>query len=174
MEYLIYVYIVLLLLLNLCWLGLVFFYLPGNWLMVLSTAGFAWWQWERGLFSPWTLAAIAVLALIGEIVEFFAGFGGAKRAGAGLWASLSAVGGALAGAFAGTILIPIPFMGTLLGGCIGAGFVTWAVERHWGKRPEQSLRSGVGAGTGVLIGTLFKILIGVLIWLVVAVAVFWP
>jgi uncharacterized protein YqgC (DUF456 family) len=171
---LIYVYLVLLLILNACWLGLVFFYLPGNWLMVLTTAGFAWWQWERGLFSPWTLGAVAVLALAGEIVEFFAGFGGAKKAGAGLWASLAAIGGALVGAFAGTFLIPIPFLGTLLGGCIGAGLGTWAVERLCGRHPDQSLRSGVGAGAGALIGTLVKVMIGVLIWIVIAAAAFWP
>lgn len=174
MEYLIYVYIVLLLLLDAFWLALVFFYLPGNWLMVLSTAGFAWWQWDRGLFSPWTLAAIAVLALVGEIVEFFAGFGGAKKAGASFWGSAAAIGGAFAGAFAGTFLIPIPFMGTLFGGCFGAGLVTWWFEHYISKRTETSLRSGVGAGAGVFVGIVFKVLMGMLIWLTVAVAVFWP
>ncbi len=170
----IYVYIVFLLLLNACWLGLVFFYLPGNWLMVLTTGGFAWWHWERGVFSWWTLGTIALLALAGEIVEFFAGFGGARKAGAGFWASMAAIGGALAGAFLGTFLIPVFFFGTLLGGCIGAGLVTWAIERFISQRSAGSLRSGIGAGTGVFIGTAFKVLMGILIWLTVATAALWP
>jgi uncharacterized protein YqgC (DUF456 family) len=94
-----YVYLVLLLVINAFWLALVFFYLPGNWLMVLTTAAFAWGLAEQGIFSVWTLLAAAVLALLGELAEFLAGFGGARRAGAGWKASLAAVGGALGGAF---------------------------------------------------------------------------
>lgn len=170
----IYVYLVFLVLINTIWLGLVFFYLPGNWLMVLTTAGFAWWHWDRGIFSPWTLAAIAALALAGEIMEFLAGFGGAKKAGAGLLGSLAAIFGALTGAMFGTVLIPIPLAGTLLGGCLGAGLMTWAVERFISRRPRQSLRSGIGAGTGVMVGVLFKAAMGILIWLIVTTAIFWP
>ena len=38
-----YVELPILILLNLLWLPLVLFGLPGNWLMVLSTSLFAWW-----------------------------------------------------------------------------------------------------------------------------------
>jgi len=171
---LIYVYLVLLVLLNACWLAMVFFYLPGNWLMVLTTTAFAWWQWQRGVFSPWTLAAIAIFALAGEVVEFAAGFGGARKAGAGWLASLAAIGGAMIGACLGTFLIPILFLGTLMGGCIGAGLGVWLVERLRGKQADHSLRSGLGAGAGALLGTLFKVFMAVLIWFTVAIAAFWP
>jgi hypothetical protein len=43
-----------------------------------------------------------------------------------------------------------------------------------GKKMEQSIRSGVGAGFGVLFGTTAKFAIGVIIWLIVAVAAFCP
>lgn len=168
------VYLIVLLLVNAFWLLLVFFYLPGNWLMVLTTAGFAWWQGEQGIFSAWTLAAAAGLALLGEIAEFLAGLGGARRAGAGWKASLAAVGGALAGAILGTFLIPIPFAGTLLGGCIGAGLAAWSIERLSGKTHKHSVQSGIGAGLGTAAGTLFKVLMGIVIWLLIAAAAFWP
>ncbi|MBW8036658.1 MAG: DUF456 domain-containing protein, partial [Planctomycetes bacterium] len=106
----VHLYVICLLILNGCWLGLVFFALPGNWLIVVSTGLFAWWRWEDGVFSIYTLIAITVLATVGEIVEFFAGMGGAKKAGAGWHGAFAAVGGAILGAIFGTFFIPIPFL----------------------------------------------------------------
>ena len=85
-----------------------------------------------------------------------------------------ALGGAVTGAVLGTFLIPIPFLGTLIGGCVGGGLGAWGLEVMGGKKMEQSVRSGVGAGFGVLFGTTAKCAIGVIIWLIVAVAAFWP
>jgi uncharacterized protein YqgC (DUF456 family) len=167
-----YVYATSMCLLNAVWLALVFFYLPGNWLIVLTTGALAWWQRDVQAISFWTVGVMAFLALIGEVIEFMAGMGGAKKAGAGWLASISAVGGALVGAVAGTFLIPIPFAGTLLGACIGAGLVTWSFERAGGKERDESVRSGVGAGVGVFIGTASKIAIGAVLWLMAAIAVF--
>ena len=171
----VYVYsaLVLLILLNAFWLMLVLVTLPGNWLMVISTCLFAWWRWEDGFFSWPFLAVIAILALIGELIEFFAGAGGARRAGATWKGAASAVLGAIVGGLAGTFVIPIPLFGTLLGACMGAGIMTWAVERSDGKERERSVRSGIGAGTGVLIGTLSKFAIGCVIWLMILIAAIW-
>jgi len=55
----IYVWLSMLILLNACWLMLVLFTLPGNWLMVASTCLFAWWKWDDGCpFSEWLLIGI--------------------------------------------------------------------------------------------------------------------
>jgi uncharacterized protein YqgC (DUF456 family) len=170
----IYVWLSLLILLNLCWLVTVLFTLPGNWLMVVGTYLFAWWQWDRGIFGWPLLVTITLLALIAELIEFFAGAGGAKKAGAGWLGALAAIGGAIFGAVAGTFIIPVPLFGTMLGAMLGAGFFTWLAERISGKQHDDSLRSGIGAGTGVLIGTLSKFALGCLIWLLITVAVFWP
>ena len=78
----IYIWLTTLVIFNGCSLLLVLFSLPGNWLIVSATGLFAWWKWDEGIFSIYTLIAIAVLAVIGEIIEFFAGVGGAKKAGA--------------------------------------------------------------------------------------------
>jgi hypothetical protein len=65
-------------------------------------------------------------------------------------------------------------LGTLLGACIGAGLGAWALEFSRGKKLEESARYGVGAGLGELLGITSKFTIGIVIWLIVAVAVFWP
>jgi uncharacterized protein YqgC (DUF456 family) len=168
----IYFWLTILILSNAGWLMLVPFTLPGNWLMIISTCLFAWWKWDTGLFSWPLLIAITVLALIAELIEFFAGVGGAKKAGAGWLGALSAIAGAIVGAIIGTGFMPV--LGTMIGACMGAGLATWIVERITGKKHDESVQSGVGAGTGVLIGTICKFCIGCLIWLMITVAAFWP
>ena len=148
------------------------FTLPGNWLMVISTCFFAWWKWDDSVFGWPLLIAVTILALIAELIEFFAGIGGAKKAGAGWMGAIAAIGGALLGAIVGTGFMPI--FGTVLGACLGAGIATWIVERATGKEHKLSVRSGVGAGKGVLVGTLSKFAIGCLIWLLIIIAAFWP
>jgi len=168
-----YVYIIGLLTVNAFWLVGILFMLPGNWLMAITTALFAWWRWDDGVFGVGVLIAIAVMALAGEIFDSLAGAGGAKKAGASWRGAAAAVFGAIAGALLGTVVIPVPVVGTLLGACLGAGLAVWAVERMIGKSPDKSIQSGVGAGTGVLLGITVKFAIGCLIWLTVAVAAFW-
>ena len=168
----IYIYLTILILLNACWLAMVLFTLPGNWLMVIGTCLFAWWKADAAIFSLSLLVVITILALIAELIEFFAGAGGAKKAGAGWLGAGAAIGGAILGAIVGTGFMP--FFGTMLGACFGAGLATWIAERISGKEQKHSVRSGVGAGTGVLIGTLSKFAIGCLIWLLIAIAAFWP
>ena len=135
----IYVWLAILILLNGCWLATVLFTVPGNWLMVITTCLFAWWQWDNGIFGLPLLVLITVLALIGELVEFFAGAGGAKKAGASWRGAAAAIGGAIFGAIAGTVIIPVPLFGTMLGACFGAGLLTWLVERKAGKTKDQSV-----------------------------------
>lgn len=168
----IYIWLVILVLSNAFWLMLVPFTLPGNWLMIICTCLLAWWKSDEQLFSWPLLTTITVLALIAELIEFFAGLGGAKKAGAGWLGALAAIAGAICGAVVGTGFMPI--LGTMLGACFGAGLATWTVERITGKKNQQSLQSGVGAGTGVLIGTISKFCIGCLIWLLITIAAFWP
>ncbi len=169
-----YVWLIALLLLNAVWLAMVPFALPGNWLIVITTALFAWWRADDAVFSIYTLIAIAVLALLGELIEFFGGMGGARKAGARLRGSLGAIIGAITGAVLGTFIIPIPFLGTLLGSCIGAGLGAWALESLGGRQMHESVHTGLGAGLGQLLGTTTKLAIGFIIWLTVAVAAFWP
>jgi uncharacterized protein YqgC (DUF456 family) len=169
-----YIWLIILVVLNVAWLMLVIFGLPGNWLIVISTCLFAWWRWEDGVFSIYTLIAIVVLAVLGELSEFFGSMHGAKRAGASWRGSIAALAGAIAGAILGTFFIPILFLGTVLGACIGAGFGAWAIEVSRGRKMEESVRCAVGAGLGEFFGITSKFVIGIIIWLTVAIAAFWP
>ncbi len=169
-----YLWSSILILLNTFWLLLVFFGLPGNWLIVISTCLFAWWRAEDGVFSIYTLLAITALAVLGELVEFLAGAGGAKRAGAGWRGSIGALIGAATGAVIGTVLIPIPLLGTLIGACAGAGLGAWGLELAGGRKMQDSVHYGIGAGIGEFLGITSKFILGALIWLIVAVAAFWP
>jgi uncharacterized protein YqgC (DUF456 family) len=170
----VYLLLILLILLNVIWLMLVLFGLPGNWLVVISTCLFAWWRWEDGVFSIYTLIAIVVLACLGELFELLGGMFGAKRAGASRRGSIAALAGAITGAILGTFMIPVLFLGTVLGACIGAGLGAWAIEVSRGRKMEESVRCGLGAGLGELLGITAKFTIGIAIWLTVAVAAFWP
>ena len=71
-------------------------------------------------------------------------------------------------------MIGIPFFGTVLGACLGAGLGVWTLEVSRGKKMEQSVRYAVGAGLGEFFGITSKLLLGIIIWLTVAVAAFWP
>lgn len=169
-----YLWLTLLVLLNAVWLAMVPFALPGNWLIIITTVFFAWWHSEKGIFSIYTLIIITVLAVIGELVEFFGGVIGAKKAGARLLGSLGAIIGAITGAVVGTILIPIPLLGTLLGSCAGAAIAACFFEVLCGRRIKDTLHLGLGVSLGQFLGATSKILLGVLIWLIVAIAAFWP
>jgi len=78
------------------------------------------------------------------------------------------------GAILGTILIPVPFLGTLIGACIGAGSGALVLELAGGKKMEDSIRYGIGAGLGEFLGITGKFIIGVIIWFFIAIAAFWP
>ena len=175
-----YLWATLLVLLNTVWLITVVTGLPGNWLMVVSTILLAWWQWgdaetgHVGMFSLTPLIAIVALATLAEIAEFITGVIGSKQAGGTRWGSLGALLGGAVGAIAATFLIPMPILGTLLGACGGAAIGAWALELYTGQKLETSLKSGVGAGVGTLVGRIIKLVAGAVIWLIAALAAFWP
>jgi hypothetical protein len=84
----IYLWSIMLILVNVFWLMLVLFGLPGNWLIVISTCLFAWWRWEDGVFSIYTLIAIAVLAGLGELFELL-GITAKVTAGIIIWLTVA-------------------------------------------------------------------------------------
>ena len=175
-----YLWATLLILLNTVWLTTVVLGLPGTWLIVASTVLLAWWHWpepaggQTGMFSIATLVAIVVIAALAELAEILAGIAGSKKSGGTRWGSLGAIVGGVLGAIAGTVMIPIPLLGSLVGACGGAAIVAWGFELAGGKRVHESARIGLGAGVGTFWGRMAKLAAGVIIWLIVAVAAFWP
>jgi uncharacterized protein YqgC (DUF456 family) len=168
----IYFWAVVLILVNALCLALVAFAIPGNWLMVIATAAFAWWQRDQNFISVYTLTAITILAVLGELLELFGGAGAARRAGAGLGGSAGAIAGAVGGAVLGTFLIPVPVIGTLLGSALGAaaGSAILSGARGHNRRSRLAVQTGIGQ----FLGSSMKLLVGVVMWFVVAVAAFRP
>ena len=167
-----YVWAVILVLTNAVWLALDLLGLPGNWLMVAGTLLVAWL--EPQLFSVWTLVAIVIVAATGEGLELLSGALGAWKGGAGRRGSVGALLGGLIGAIVGTFLIPIPMLGSLIGACAGACLGAWIFELNGGRDFRASLRAGVGAGMGRAVGTVIKLAVGILLWLIIAIAAFVP
>jgi uncharacterized protein YqgC (DUF456 family) len=127
MEWFQYVVASLLLLVGAVSVVLVVLQLPGGWIMLalavvvelldplyMSDPAHVTFGW-------WLLAAIFVLLMIGELVEFIAAVEGARRGGS----SRRGMIGALIGGILGALLLTaplafIPVLGTLIGAIIGS------------------------------------------------------
>jgi uncharacterized protein YqgC (DUF456 family) len=169
---------VVILCLNAVWLVGVVFGLPGTWLMVATAAGYFVYQAAAHvsptMFHPITLVAVVLLATAGEVAEFFAGVAGSRATGGTQSGALGALVGGIIGAVIGTFAIPVPVIGSLLGACGGAAIGAVVMEMRGGQGWSVSLKSGAGAGAGLLVGRLVKICAAVAIWIVLTVASFWP
>ncbi len=167
----IYVYAVILTLVNLAAWFSILFNLPGTWVMVLVAAVFEWWMPGEYMFS-WTVLAMAgALALIGELFEFGFGAAGARHAGASKRAAALAIAGGIVGAILGTA-VPVPIAGTLIGACLGA-FAGSIFGDLWAGRPMfRSVTAGRGAAVGRLWGTISKLVVGAAIVILLGVAAF--
>lgn len=167
----IYVYAVVLTVLNLAfWVGILF-NLPGTWLMVLVTALLKWWQ-PAYIQVSWTVLGVALgLAALGEVLEFVLGAAGSRHAGGSTRAAALAIVGSLVGGIVGMAL-PVPLLGTLIGACLGA-FAGSLIGDLWAGRPLfPSFEAGWGAAVGRFWGTLAKLAIGALIVVLLALAAF--
>jgi len=165
---------ILLVVLNTLWVALILLGLPGTWLMITTAALAEWWTPDTRLFHTATLGVAVGLAALGELIEFLASAGGAKRAGATRSGALGAVVGGIVGAILGTIFIPVPLLGSLAGGAGGAFAGSALMEHGGGKELRDAVRVGRGAAVGHVVGMLGKLTMGVAVWVLLAVAVCVP
>ncbi len=170
----VYVAAVLLMLVNaFAWLT-TFITLPGNWILLLCTALYAYFL-PAGYFPrvSWTVViVIAVLAVIGEVVEFLAGAAGAAKQGGSRWGVFLSLVGAFIGSLTGAILLSfIPILGTmigaLLGGALGAFGGAWLGEHNSEKTHDERMKIGQGAFMGRILGTVGKLVVGVIMLVLV-------
>jgi uncharacterized protein YqgC (DUF456 family) len=173
-----YVWGVLLVLSTLvCWfLNLVG--MPGNWFAVGLCALYAHFgpAVDRMDVGWTTVIVLAVLALVGELVELLAAAVGAKQAGGSKRGAFLSLIGSIVGGIAGMFIgVPIPVIGPLLGALLfaGAGALAGAVlGEQWKGRPmDESLRVGNAAFWGRIFGTLGKTLVGAVMVAVILAAV---
>jgi hypothetical protein len=151
--------------------------LPGNWLMVGIAAIYSWLVPAH---SPaaigWkVVAAMLVLAVLGEIVELLAGALGVARAGGSRRGAALALVGSVGGALVGVVVgLPIPLVGSVVAAVLFAGLGAMAgaiLGELWaGKDLDASWRIGRLAFWGRLAGTLGKVLIGAMMIAVVVAA----
>lgn len=139
--------------------------MPGNWLIVASTACYAWLgPGDTRLAIGWPVVGILVgLALLGELMEVVAGALGVAKAGGSRRSAVLALLGSVIGGIAGLFVgLPVPIVGSLLAAVVFAGggaLVGAALGESWkGRDLDRSLQVGVAAFWGRLLGTLAKTL----------------
>lgn len=141
--------------------------LPGNWVIVASAIGCAWWVPETRFWNiSWYLAAgILAVAVIGEALEFAASAVGASRLGGSKRGVLLSIIGSITGAIVGLFFgSAIPVVGnviaSLLLGASGAFAGAMLGERWAGKDWNASIEIGGAAFWGRLLGTVGKAVCG--------------
>jgi uncharacterized protein YqgC (DUF456 family) len=142
--------------------------LPGLWLMVAGLVGYAWVTGLNHYLGWATLITVFVLALVAEVLEFYTGSAGAKKAGASRRGMLGALVGALIGGFLFTI--PVPILGTIFGVCFGAFIGAALVEMGIVGDAGHAGRVGWGAAKGRFFGIVLKLVFGLVMLLVTLIA----
>lgn len=164
-----------------CWFANVFT-LPGNWLIIGLAALFAWLlpadEYGRG-FGWITVIVLALIAVLGEVIEFAAGAAGAAKHGASRRALLLSIVGAAVGSITGAAVgIPVPIIGPLVaavgGGAAGAFGGAYLGEVWKGKLHPERTAVSTGALMGRLFGTIGKLAAGAAMVAVLAVMTFMP
>jgi hypothetical protein len=148
--------------------------LPGTWLMVVAAAGVSWVSRQSGppLISNAVLWALLGLAVLGEVAELVAGAAGSRRAGGSWRGSAGALLLGMVGGIVGTFAIPVPVVGSVLGACAGAFAGALAGELWGGRSVEDAMAIGRVAFASRLAGTVLKIAIGAVMWVVATTASF--
>jgi uncharacterized protein len=151
--------------------------LPGNWLMVLATATYAFFvPPDSPAGISWkVVVATLVMAALGEIIELVAGAAGTAKAGGTRRGALFALAGSILGSILGIFIgLPIPLVGpifaALLFACLGATAGAMLGEFSAGRTLATTWQVGKAAFAGRLLGTLAKILLGATMLLVVIAA----
>jgi uncharacterized protein len=125
-------------------LGLVMipFGLPGTWIMAAGALGYS--LLVPGSISVFTTVLVALMALVGEIIEFTLTAKYTRKYGGSRRASWGAIIGGIVGAFMG---VPVPVIGSVIGAFVGAFIGAFVAELSQG-----SVGSATKVATGALIG----------------------
>jgi uncharacterized protein YqgC (DUF456 family) len=138
-------------------------------------AVFAWLFPEAaGRGITWTtVAVLAGVAVLGEIIEFGAGAAGAAKQGASRRSVALSILGAAVGSITGLAIgAPVPVIGSfvmaVLGGAAGAFGGAYLGETWKGRTDEERVAAGKGAFVGRLWGTVGKLAAGAIMLALVA------
>ena len=134
----------------------IFIGIPGGWIALggiviydiatgFSTVG---WKW---------LIVMAVILLVGEVIESLLGLVYVAHKGATKWGVLGAFIGGVVGAIVGTFIVP--FIGSILFGLIGAFGFAVLFEYIYYRSLERALQTGFFAFIGKLGAMLVKMVL---------------
>ena len=132
--------------------------LPGNWILLLATIGYAYLTEFKALTLP-TVLMLSGAILVGELIEFVAALMGAKKQRASRWTMAGTIFGGLIGAMLGTMVLPL--IGSIIGAAAGVFAVAYGIERYVSGNDEQATKVAKGALIGQLIGMLSKLCIAI-------------
>jgi hypothetical protein len=152
--------------------------LPGNWAMLVLVGAAQLWSLAGNgapLYSGWTLLALFLLAVFGEVCETAMSAAGARGGGARARGAWGAILGSFAGALVGTVLLAfIPLAGTLAGALIGAAVGAFIGEMTYGDRSAMGLvLPAAAAAAGRMVGVLVKVGFGIAIWIIAVAGALW-
>lgn len=140
-------------------LALIPFGLPGLWVMVLGVIGYGWMTGFHTI-GVTTIAVVIGLALVGEILEAWVGFGFARRYGGSNRAGWGALVGGIVGALVG---VPVPIIGSVIGAFAGSFAGAALFEYSSSRIPGTAVRAGWGAMLGRALAAATKIGLGIVI-----------
>jgi uncharacterized protein YqgC (DUF456 family) len=151
--------------------------LPGNWLVVVAAAMYAYFTPadSRADLSVWTIIGLIALAAAGEGVEFLSSSVGTRKAGGSRRSAVLALCGSFAGGLFGlSVGLPIPVVGSMAAALLfgGLGALGGAVlgEQWKGRTVDHSLQVGEAAFWGRLFGSFGKAIVGAVMLLVICVS----
>ncbi len=115
----------------------------------LAWLGALYYGWQTGWakISPFILALMLVIALVGATADWWMGFLGAKKGGASAWSQVAALVGGLIG------LIAFSLPGMLIGSVAAIVAVEWHRLREW----KGVLRAGGGYLVGFLLAMVVEV-----------------
>ncbi|MES2176968.1 MAG: DUF456 domain-containing protein [Gemmatimonadota bacterium] len=148
--------VILLALLLLLGLIMIPFGLPGTWIIAGSALGFS--ILVPNSIGIFTIIAVTVLAIIGEVIEWTMTAKYTKKYGGSTRASWGAVIGGMVGAVMG---VPIPIIGSVIGAFAGAFVGAFLFEMSRGTSGGDSTRVAWGALVGRALASAVKVGIGV-------------
>src|SRR2546428_4739012 len=117
---------------------------PGLWVMVLGVIGYGWLMGFQSVGVA-TIAVVVGLAFLAELVEWWLGFGLARRYGGSRRAGWGALVGGLVGAAIG---VPVPLIGSVIAGFVGSFAGATLLEYTTSGTAASAVRAGGGALVG--------------------------
>jgi hypothetical protein len=131
------------------------FGLPGTWIMAAGALGYS--LLVPGSISVFTTVIVALMALVGEIIEFTLTAKYTRKYGGSRRASWGAIIGGMVGAFMG---VPVPVVGPVIGAFLGAFIGAFAAELTQGD-VGKATKVATGALIGRAVAAAMKVAIGI-------------